>query len=430
MMERYCCIASFFLGRTGFYLLLVVLPGSLLAAEWTAAPSLELYQSYNDNIYLSSSVHPNVSTTTIKPKMDFGWETERANIDLRGDWKYNQYAGDPNLVNRTDSKYELKSAYKTERSEFSLDGSYVNDTTLAQEDYSEDIGVTLAQLDRKTSTIAPAWSWMLDERSNLRLDLSYQDVAYEKSVINPYNDYRYDSSGLTYTFQWSARNQIYALLSKSRYNSKNNALIPAIEMPSISRYLGSDSDTLTYQIGLNHQFSATFKAGLGYGSRDSESRTQYQYCTQPTIYGCFASTEIQTSSSTTSPVYTISADKDFELTKLGVNLSRTVSGSGLGSEMDVDSLSLNIDRRISERLRLKFKFLANQRIAVNSDFSSYDRKYFRGDVNLGWKLDRNWNLYARYGYTRQRYETTNSVATSNNISLNIRYSWDRFSKSR
>ncbi len=429
-MERYRCIASYHLGRAGFYLLLVVLPGSLIAAEWTATPILEVWQSYNDNIYLSSSPHPSVTTTTVKPKIDFGWATERANVNLLGDWRYNMYAGDPNLENRTDSRYELKSAYKTERSQFSLDGSYVNDTTLAQEDYSEDIGAILAQLDRKTSKIAPGWSWMLDERSNLRFEFSYQDVIYEKSVINPYSDYRYDSAGLTYTFQLTARNQMYALLSKSRYNSKNKALIPAIEMVSISRYLGSNSDTLTYQVGLNHEFSSTFKMGLGYGNRDSETWTQYQYCTQPTIYGCFGSTEIQTSSTTSSPVYTISADKDFEQTRLGVNLNRTVSGSGLGSEMDVDSLDLNIDHRVTEKLNIKFKFRANQRVAVNPDFSAYDRKYFQGELNLGWRLDENWNLYTAYRYTRQRYESTNTVSTSNNISLNIQYAWDRISRSR
>ena len=368
-------------------------------------------------------------TTAIKPKIDLGWATERANINLLGDWRYNMYAGDPNLENRTDSRYGLKSVYKTERSQFLLDGSYVNDTTLAREDYSEDIGATLAQLDRKTSKIMPGWSWMLDERSNLRFKFSYQDVMYEKSVINPYNDYRYDSAGLTYTFQWTVRSQLYAVANKTRYNTKKKELISPVEMVSASRYIGSSSDTVSLQVGLNHQFSSTFRVGLAYGNRDSEARTQYQYCTQPTIFGCFAATEIQTSSKTSSPVYTISADKNFELTKLGVNLSRTVSGSGLGSEMDVDTLKVNVDHRISEKLNLRFKFLANQRVAVNSNFSSYDRNYFRGEVNLGWKLNRNWNLSAVYRYTRQLYEGADAASTSNNVSLNIRYAWDRISKS-
>ncbi len=426
MMQRYRCITSFLLGKTGLYLLLVVLPGSLIAAEWTVTPSLMVWQSYNDNLYLSSLPHPNVTTTSIKPRLGFGWATERANINLLGDWRYNLYAGDPNLKNRTDSRYELKSIYKTERSQFSLDGSYVNDTTLAQESYSEDIGATLAQLDRLSTRISPAWSWMLNERANLRFELSYQDVVYEKRAINPYNDYRYNSAGLTYTFQWTARDQLYAVVNKTRYDSKKKALIPAIEMVSLSRYIGSSSDTVTLQVGLNHQFSSTFKAGLGYGRRVSESQTQYQVCLPPY---CADTTESQSILKTKSPVYTISADKNFELTRLGVELNRTVSGSGLGSEMDVDTLTVNINHHVSEKFNFNFKFRANQRVAVNSDFSSYDRKYFRGEVNLGWKLDENWNLNAAYRYTRQRYERRNAIATSNNVSLNIRYSWDRISKS-
>ncbi len=429
MIERYCRTTHCLLGKTGLYLLLVALPSISIAAEWTVKPSLGVRQSYNDNIRLTTLPHPNVTTTTIKPTIDFGWATERANIDLFGEWKHNQYAGDPNLENRTDRKYELKSGYKTERSQFSLDGSYVNDTTLAQEDYSEDIGATLAQLDRQTNRLTPTWSWMVDERSNLRVDLQYQDVAYEKSAISPFNDYSYDSAGLTYSHQWTVRDQVYAMVNFSRYDSKKRALIPDNEMVATSRFLGSDSETLMYQLGLNHQFSSTFKMGLGYGSRDSKAKTQYQVCVPFLFFSCAYTTEIQTESPSKSPVYTVSADKDFELTKLGVKLSRTVSASGLGSEMEVDSLDFNIDRRLTEKWLLKFKFMANQRVAVNPDFSYQDRKLLRGEVNLGWGLDRNWKLYAMYRHTRQSYERTSAVASSNNISLNIRYSWDRISKS-
>lgn len=430
-MERYFRMVSCQLGRAGFYVLLVALPGSLLAAQWTVTPSVKAGLSYNDNIYLSGLTRLSVTTRTINPKIGFGWATERANISLLASWNHKQYTGDLNLKNRTDIRYQLKSGYKTERSEFSVDASDMKDTTLSQESYSEDTGVVLAQLDRQTTQIAPTWSWMLNKRSNLRIKLQTKDVVYEKRSISPYNDYRYDSASLTYTFQWTMRDQVYAVVEQSRYASRKRALIPAYKMVSESKYLGSNSDTMTYQVGVNHQFSSTFKVGLGYGLRDSETQTQYQYCTQSTIYGCFASTEIQTSSNTTSPVYTVSADKDFdELTKLGIKLSRTLSASGLGSEMQVDSLDMNIDHRMSEKLRLRLKGLVNQRVAVNSDFSSYDRKYLRAEANLSWKLDKSWSLYAAYRYIRQTYKRSDAIAVSNNISLNVSYAWDRISVSR
>lgn len=430
MSEYYLCLARFFLGKMGLYLLLVIIPGSLIAAEWTITPSLGVRQSYNDNIRLTTLTHPNVSTTTTKPKIDFGWATERENINLIGEWTHNQYAGDPNLENRTDRKYELKSAYKTERSQFSLDASYKDDTTLAQEDYNEDIGATLAQLDRQTNQLMPTWSWMVTERANLRFELQYQDATYAKAEISPYNDYRYDSAGITYSFQWTARDQIYVLLNQSRYDSKKRAFIPDNEMVSSGRYLGSDSDTLMFQFGLNHQFSTSFKMGAGYGSRESKTQTQYQTCLFFPLFGCLAaSSEIQTENKSKSPVYTLSADKDFELGKLGIKLSRTISASGLGSEMEIDTLDVNIEHRLTEKLRLKIKFLANQRAAVNPDFSYNDRNFLRGEVNLGWGWDRHWNLYAKYRYTRQSYDRSDAIATSNLISLNIRYTWDKFSKS-
>lgn len=430
-MERYLCIASWLLGRAGLYALLVALPGPLLAAQWTVTPSVKVDQSYNDNIYLSSLRHPTVTTRTINPKINFGWATEKANIDLLGGWRYRKYTGDPNLKNWTDSQYELKSGYKTERSQFSLNGSYVKDTTLNQERYSEDTGVTLMQLDRKTRQIAPSWSWMLNEQSNLQIDLQYQDVIYEKSLTSSYNDYRYDSAGLTYTFRWTARDQLYAVVNQSRYESKKKALIPAYEMVTGKRYLGSGSDTLTYQAGLNHQFSSTFKVGLGFGARESVTRTQYQDCSAFTSYPffniCTDSIETQTTSNTTSPVYTLSADKNFELTKLGITLSRTISASGLGSEIQLDSLDVNINHRISEKLRLRLRGLLNQGVAVDPNFSIYDSKYLRGEANLNWKLDQNWNLYAAYRYIRRSYKSSDAIGISNNISLNVRYVWDRIS---
>ncbi|HED33394.1 MAG TPA: hypothetical protein ENJ08_04130 [Gammaproteobacteria bacterium] len=431
-MERYFRIASCLLGRAGRYMLLMALPGSLLAAQWTVTPSARIEQSYNDNIYLSNLTSPSVATRTINPGIDFGWATKRANISLLGDWKYRQYTGDLKLKNRTDTRYQLKSGYKTERSEFSLTGSSVKNTTLNQERYSEDTGVTLAQLDRQTMQIAPTWSWMLNERSNLRIDLQYQDVVYEKRSISPYNDYRYDSAGLTYTFRWTMRDQMYAVVEQSRYDSRKRALIPAYEMVSASKYLGSSSDTITYQIGMNHQFSSTFKVGLGYGRRDSETQTQYQNCVQINFYTltCVATNETQSRSITTSPVYTVSADKDFELTKLGIKLSRTISASGLGSEMQVDSLDMTISQHINEKFNLKLKGIVNQRLAVNPNFNSYDRKYLRGEASLGWKLDENWNFYMTYRYVRQIYKSSDAIAVSNNISLNVRYAWDRISVSR
>lgn len=433
-MERYFRIASYLLGRLRLYVLLLTLPGSLFAAQWTVSPTAKVEQSYTDNIYLSSSSSPKVTTRLINPMIGFGWATEIANIDLLGDWKYRQYTGDPNLKNRTDSWYRLKSGYKTERSEFSLDGSYTDDTTLTQENYSEDTGVVLAQLDRQTKQIAPAWSWMLNEQSNLRIELQYQGVKYQKSLTNPYADYTYASAGLTYTFQWTTRDQVYVVVDQSRYSTKKKALVTAVEMVSAQKYLGSGSDTMTYQLGLNHQFSSTFRMGLGYGRRNSKSQTQYQNCSAINQYLffnlCAATIETQTLTNTTSPVFTVSADKDFELTKLGLKFSRTITASGLGSEMQVDSLDMNIDHDISEKLSLRFKGLVNQRISVNPEFNFYDRKYLRGEVNLAWKLDKNWNLYTAYRYVRQVYKSSNAVAVSNNISLNIRYVWDRVSMSR
>jgi len=117
------------------------------------------------------------------------------------------------------------------------------------------------------------------------------------------------------------------------------------------------------------------------------------------------------------------------LTKLSAKLSRTVSASGLGSELEIDSLDFNVDHRLTEKWRFKFKFRANQQVAVNPDFSRNDRKLLRGEVNLSWMLDRNWKLYGMYRYTRQSYEITDTAASSNNIALNIRYTWDKFSRS-
>ncbi len=437
-MEHYFRMTSYFPGRAGFYVLFMALPGVLLAAQWTVNSSAKVEQSYTDNIYLSSVSSPKVTTRTINPRIDFGWATEIANLDLSGDWKYRRYTGDPNLKNRTDSRYQLRSGYKTERSVFSLDSSYVKDTTLSQESYSEDTGVVLAQLNRQTKQIAPAWSWMLNEQSNLRIDLQYQDVAYEKSSVNPYDDYTYGDAGLTYTFQWTARDQVYAVVDQSHFDSKKRALIPAYKMASQRKYLGSGSATMTYQVGLNHQFSSTFKMGLGYGRRESQSQTQYQECSATQrfsngyyIYNaCVATIETQSLLNSTSPVFTVSADKDFELTKLGLKFSRTITASGLGSEMQIDSLDLNINHRISEKVSLRFKGMVNQRIAINPGFDFYDRKYLRGEVNFTWRPDKNWNLYAAYRYVQQVYKSSNAKAVSNNISLNIRYVWDRISMSR
>ena len=409
-----------------------MLPEKLFAAEWSMEPVVAVSYAYNDNIQMKVIPVNSAFITKINPVLDFTWASERTEIDMKGEWKHLMYSGDASRGDNTFETYTFNTTHKTEINRLALIADIKKDTTLTQDTYNESLGVVYQELDQQVWTVSPSWLWIMTENSSLKLEYSYQQAEYEKYYESKLNNYSYDSTGLTYFYQWSEKDQVYGVVSFSHYEMDDLTDVQAQERPTSGTYsLTSVSDTTSYQLGLNHQFTETFKVGLGYGSRSTKTDSLLAECALFYDNGrCAGKVSFSSNTDTTSPIYTLTAEQNFELTKLSLNVNRTISASGLSSEVEIDKLDITMARDITRLIDLDLNVSINKRKATNEAFSSDDRDQYRGMIKLAWKFSENGSLALRYRYTQTKNNNNGAEPESNYYAMTVRYNWDKYSVSR
>ena len=343
------------------------------------------------------------------------------------------YSDDASQNDHTIEIYNFNTTHKTEINRLALKANITKNTTLTQDSFNESLGVVYQELDQQVWRVTPSWLWIMTENSSLKLEHNYQEAEYEKYYTSNLNDYSYSSTGLTYFYQWSEKDQVYVTASHSSYEMDDLTDVGQRERPITGIYaLTSLSDTNSYQLGLNHQFTETFKVGLGYGDSSTEGTSTVKQCVVTGTDGrCFVATSpVTNNSDTTSPVYTFTAEKNFELTKLDLNINRTISASGLGSEVQIDNVGINIIRDITSLINLGLNLSVNKSEATNDTFNSNDRDQYRGTLKLAWHFSQNWNLDWQYRYMQIQNKSTGAESNSNYYAMMVRYNWDKFSVSR
>ncbi len=93
-----------------------------------------------------------------------------------------------------------------------------------------------------------------------------------------------------------------------------------------------------------------------------------------------------------------------------------------GFEVQRTELRLNYRRQLNDRLngRLGFRFYSDD--AVGDTLNRFnERDYFRGEAELSWAWTPTWSIVAQYRHTRQERETFSTDASSNAISVGLRY---------
>ncbi|MCW9023139.1 MAG: outer membrane beta-barrel protein [Gammaproteobacteria bacterium] len=429
------------MGRKDFFnhlacvCVLTLITGNTWAAEWAMSSRIRAEHVNNDNFQMTTLPQNDVSITTVNPVVGFSWETERTNINLEGDWKRKMYSGNESLKDNTDETYTLTTGHKTESNQFSLAGSWIKDTTLSQEGYNELLGLVFDQIDRTTWNVAPAWTWRVDEKSSIKLDYLYQEGEYDNNTGTQLFDYGYDKVGGSYFYQLTEKTLAYIQLGYSTYESVEKGLLPLSGFSvTQSELLKAKNETNSAQLGFEHQFSTTFKMGLGYGVSTTDSTNVYQVCTGSINFLgsliCTSTGNTISSLSSSSPVYSVTAEKKFELTKINFDASQTISASGLGSEMITESIGLNINREITSLLRLNLDLNYTDREASNEAFRNNDRTTYSGEFKFNWRAGRQWWLEGRYRYTQVENKTSALDPESNTVAINFRYNWDKTSISR
>jgi hypothetical protein len=408
-----------------------VFPPSAFAEEWFMTPSLRLSYEQNDNIRMTLQPHKTVHGSIIAPRVDLGVQSEIWGITGSAEIARKRYSGEPDL-NRDFETFRLSSLYKTERNSFLLDASRVNDAAISGELVDPDIGRTTTQKSRRTESVQPMWRWSITERAQIQLGYQLSEASYVDGESVGLYDYRNRTATATWSYMLSPRSQFFFTASNSRFRVPEVSL--ESQIPSVSQNFTAihrvNSRTPSYRVGIGHTFSATMSGTIMVGRRKTSTDREVFNCAPftPTLYQCiFNLTETHDTGTT----FSGDLRKEFEKFSISAKLSRDIAASGLGTEVEWDTLNIQIDRPFTARLKGTLTASANNsRHLADADVSNVDMKYYYIQPALQWFWTREANLSLAYRYNHLKQEDEDQAAQSRAIYLSLVYTWAKYSISR
>lgn len=400
------------------FILGLLVPAVSSAVEYSAQPSISLQGVYDDNILLTTQPHPSVSSGVITPQIDLAAAMENWQIAATGRLRSVRYSGNTGL-DTNDKFLNFSSSLIKERTQWRLSGATFKESTLLSENFTPDLGIVRTQTHRTTRSIAPAWSALLTEATELKLDYQSSDVSYDKGVRGPFNDYQSNQTNLSLSNVLSSRTQIFISGSNSTFE------VPAAEY---------SSKTNSWQLGLTRDFSETLKATLSAGGRKTTAKRVVHCDPQNLIFGLFCLVPINRVDTTkdSGSVYNLNIQKQLERTHIDLTVNRGIDPSGSATQIQTNTVSFGISHDITQsRLTAGFNASGYRSKAIGGNAASYPaRDYYLLEPSLSWRWTERLSLSGSYRRVRLKFRDSASAPVSNAIQVTISYQAPKLSVSR
>ena len=400
----------------GALFIVLVLPLSIQAAEWSAEPKISLRTGYNDNIRLTAAEHDSVWETDLTPAVKFGVAKENQGLFGNASASIRRFSGgsgreSSDVLDREDYFLNTNAYHNTARNTFKANLNYTRDSLLDSE--LEDTGNVIDQrATRKKITLGPSWEAMLNETTRLALGYQYSDVSFtDDPGVQDLVEYKYAVFSSSLIHQLSARNQATLSASYSSYKPDTDL----------------NSDTTSLQAGISRNFSETLVASFLGGVRKTTSDQVTGICFDPSLNfpGCFPFLITGTEETdNTGSVFSFTIDKTLETGSLGMALSRSTNPNSNGELLDTTRLILSGDHKFTETLRssLRVEYTENEVIVTRFGFQPDQSKqtFFRVRPKLSWRWRREWELAGEYEYVDNE-DYNSRTATRNAFYLTLSY---------
>ena len=408
-------LASVQLTSVVLFFLALLVPVVSSAVEYSAQPSISLQGAYDDNILLTTQPHPSVSSGILTPQLDLAAAMENWQITATGRLRSVRYSGNTGL-DTNDKFLNFSSSLIKERTQWRLSGATSKESTLLSEKFTPDLGIVRTQTHHTTRSIAPAWSALLTEATELKLDYQSSDVSYDKGVRGPFNDYQNNQTNISLSNVLTSRTQIFISGSNS-----------AFEVP-VAEYR---SKTNSWQLGLTSDFSETVKATFSAGGRKTTSERVVPCDFISRIFGLCTADRIDTTKDSGS-VYNVNIQKQLERTGINVTLNRGIDPSGSATQIQTDTASVGVNHNIAQsRLTAGFNASGYRSKAIGGNAASYPaRDYYLLESSLSWRWTERLTLSGSYRRVRLKFRDIDAAPVSNSVQVTISYQAPKLSISR
>lgn len=359
------------------------------AAEWSitanANPSIE----YDDNVFMSEqeqdSFHFAVSPTVIT---SYALENTQTSVSLG--YAVDRYTSLSDLD--TENPFaRFNSVYQTERSEWNLLASYIEDTT--RTDAADDTGDFTTQSIVTTKTISPSYSYQLTERDSLSVSGNYSERKYSTTDFSDN-----ETKSLTTAWQHQYTERLSSGVSASVSNYQSEGLTSS-----------SENDNYNLSLTANYQWTERWQVNGQLGMRHLKSEQT----------DSLGNKETNTSSGSS---FNFTASRLGEIDSLTIGVSRALSPSSSGDVNEQTGLNVTWSRDLSETLTANIS-TRYQETTSASDDGNEKRENITFSPSLRWQFERNMGLNLSYNY-RQQKESDQDDVDSNAIMLTLTYDWD------
>lgn len=396
-------------------------------------PSVRLGYEYHDNLQLTLAPHDSISGTNISPRLDAGVRSEIWGVTGFAAFTRARYS-DEQVTDQDSESVGISSSYRTERNNYAISVSRVNDTTFPDEVRDPDLGRVTVQRSRRTETVQPTWSRSLTERSRLQLSYQTSDTSYTGGDEISLFDYQQRSASATWSYLLSPRSQFFLIANHSRFRTPVISLqsqIPSAGAGILALASDVDSRSPGFRIGIGHEFSESLQGTLMIGQRRTTADRTVQDClfNAGQIVACVNPRTVRTRDSGT----TFSGDmkKQFDKFSVTASASRDIAASGAGSEIEWDTLVVQIDRPFTARLTGMVSINGSQSRRITEVVSTTtDIKQYSVQPGLRWQWTRQADLNASYRYLHVERENEDRAVHSRAFFLAFSYAWDPYSFSR
>lgn len=396
-------------------------PFDLKGAEYRVTPSLELRETYDDNIFFKDTSD---WEHRLSPSITLDLRTERSQLGTTARLDVSEYSRHSEF-DTTNQHYEVfAETMPSERYQLSFSGSYKDDYTFVEA--LEESGIIADRSRRKRYTLEPGTAFSLSPRDSLRLFYTFRQIDY---ASDRYNDTQVNGAGLTWAHEMAdERTTVLATVSASQVVFESDDELWFTTGGNVAQRRTEDvtQETLRLWLGLEHAWSETVDAALQVGGHYTESEfAEFQGQRLLRVGSGFAVVPFYEVEHNYDSGFIVDGSLNWrsERTTLSLNVNRDVSESTLGENITRDRVRVGSGYRFSERWRGRFSAAYYQSETDGLVGNEDERRTYALNPSMSYRLAEEVSLSLGYRYTWTEDRDDDDRDERNRVFAQISMAW-------
>jgi hypothetical protein len=379
--------------------IIAILPSHARAEPWSIEPRLGASTDFETNPGLRQ--FDPVSEAHIAALFDvpLRYDTDGIELALISGGRVSNSRGYSSLSSNY-AHLDANALFSNELGSTSLSGGLLRDSSLYHAgELVNGIGVR-----RDTASTTGDWNRALTERSQIQLDLSWTRVTYDQpsGAATPLVNYRYASTGPTYSFDLSERNTVKLSGNYGSYQALDGI---------------TDSKSANLQLGFARQLDELWSLSVIAGY--SHSINSQKHFLGPLFLGSLSFEQ-------NGAVYAATLTRKGEHFNLSGGVSRSLQPTGLAFLSRLDSINLNATYAFTERwdfaLQGTWQRTRNPLSSASQTISGASESevlYLNAQFTANWHWTPQWLIAAHVTRIAQQYGLPPVSAASTGVSVDV-----------